>query len=120
MAQMLFELQVEMEGQPPYRVVADQRDVARWEVQAFGWPIVKIEENASMLFFRFLAWSASTRQQITQVGWEPWSAACIEAMPLDDEESDLPADASDPGRTGQSDSPSSDSPESPDSHSPSS
>jgi hypothetical protein len=99
MATMLFELDVEMDGQPPYTVVADQRDVARWEIQSFGWPIVKMEDNVSMLFFRFLAWSASTRQQLTSEGWEPWSARCLEVMPVDAEGSDVPADAEDPGQT---------------------
>lgn len=104
MATMIFELSVEMEntelpGPHSYTVVADQRDVARWEVQSFGWPIVRIEENASMLFFRFLAWSASTRQQRTQEQWEAWSAKCVEVMPVEDEESELPADAEDPGQT---------------------
>lgn len=103
MAKLLFELEVEMEGQPPYMVVADQRDVARWEVQTFGWPIIKIEDEASMIFFRFLAWAASTRQQLTTEGWEAWSAKCIEALPPEDEEeSAIPADAADPGQTGQS------------------
>lgn len=120
MAKMLFELDVEVEGLTPYRVIADQRDVARWEIQAFGWPISQMEERVSMGFFRFLAWSASTRQQITLEPWEVWDAKCVETLPVDDEESELPADAEDPGRTGQSDSPSSDSPESVDSPSPSS
>lgn len=100
MATMLFELEVEMEGQPTYLVVADQRDVARWEIQSFGWPIVKIEEQASMTFFRFLAWAASVRQQLTTDGWEDWSRKCVEVMPPDeDEESTIPADAVDPGQT---------------------
>lgn len=101
MASMLFELTVEMDGDTagPYVVIADQRDVARWEIQSFGWPIVKVEEQASMQFFRFLAWAASVRQQKTQDGWDAWSARCVEVMPVDDEESELPADVSDPGLT---------------------
>jgi hypothetical protein len=101
MAQMLFELDVEMDGDEPerYTVVADQRDVARWEVQSFGWPVSQIEEKASMAFFRFLAWSASVRQQKTTETWDAWTARCVEAMPVSDEESELPADAEDPGQT---------------------
>lgn len=104
MATMLFELQVEMEADertptPVYVIVADQRDVARWEIQSFGWPIAKFEEQVSMAFFRFLAWSASVRQQRTTEPWEIWSGKCIEVMPVGDEESELPADAADPGRT---------------------
>jgi hypothetical protein len=101
MPSMLFEVSVEMEGDTagPWVVVADQRDVARWEVQPFGWPIVKLEEQASMLFFRFLGWSAATRQQRTTLTWDEFNEQCVEAMPVDDEGSALPADAEDPGRT---------------------
>lgn len=100
MPQMIFEIQVEMEGAEPYTIVADQRDVARWEIQSFGWPIVRIEEQMSMVFFRFLAWSATVRQQRTQLGWDDWSAKCVEALPIEDEEESIvPADAADPGRT---------------------
>lgn len=99
MAKMLFDLEVEMEGHEPYQIVADQRDIARWEVQSFGWPIIKLEEQVSMLFFRFLAWSAAVRQQRTTEGFDAWSAKCIEVNPIEDEESDVPADAADPGQT---------------------
>jgi len=99
MATMLFELDVEMEDGEKYVIVADQRDVARWEVQPFGWPVSKIEDKAGMSFFRFLAWSASVRQQKTKEPYETWSDRCIEVMPVDDEESTTPDDAGDPGRT---------------------
>lgn len=99
MATMIFELAVEMEGEPTYTVVADQRDVARWEIQPFGWPVSRLEENASMVFFRFLGWSASVRMQRTTEGYDAWSARCVEVMPVDDEESETPADAADPGLT---------------------
>lgn len=99
MATMLFELDVELEGGTSYVVVADQRDVARWEIQPFGWPVTQIDEKASITLFRFLAWSASVRQQRTTEAWDAWSAKCIEVMPVEDEESELPADAEDPGRT---------------------
>lgn len=99
MATMLFELDVEMEDGTAYVVVADQRDVARWEIQPFGWPAAQIEEKASMTFFRFLGWSASVRQQITQEAWDAWNAKAVEVLPVEDEESELPADAADPGQT---------------------
>ena len=99
MATMLFQLTVEIEGADPYVIVADQRDVARWEVQPFGWPVSQIAERAGMLFFRYLAWSASTRQGRTKEAFDPWSDLCIEVLPVDDEESELPDDAADPGPT---------------------
>ena len=110
MASMLFELDVEMEDGTTYTVVADQRDVARWEIQSFGWPVSQLEEKASMSFFRFLGWAASVRQRRTMASWDDWNAVAVEVLPVEDEESELPADAADPGRTGQSDRPSSDSP----------
>lgn len=99
MATMLFELSVEMEGRQSYVVVADQRDIARWEVQPGGWPISQLEERVSMAFFRFLAWSASTRQALTAEPYDAWSAKTVEVMPVDEEESAIPADAEDPGQT---------------------
>jgi hypothetical protein len=99
MATMLFELDVEMESGERYTIVADQRDIARWEVQSFGWPVTQIDEKASVTLFRFLAWSASVRQQRTVETWEVWSSKCIEVLPIEDEESELPADAADPGQT---------------------
>ncbi len=99
MPSMLFELTVEMDDGQTFQVVADQRDIARWEVQPFGWPFVAAETSMSMGFFRFLGWSAMFRQQLTTLTWDTFNAQCIEAMPLDDEESALPADAEDPGQT---------------------
>jgi hypothetical protein len=97
MAKMLFELQVEMDDGATYRVVADQRDVARWEVQPYGWPVAKIEDRMSMLFCRFLGWSAASRQQLTVLSWEDFDGQCVEALPV--EEDGLADDAADPGRT---------------------
>lgn len=107
MAKMLFELSVELDGDEPYVIVADQRDVARWEVQSFGWPVSQIEERASMGFFRFLGWAASVRAQRTTEAWETWDLRCAEVMPVEEEESELPADAADPGQTAPSVKPSS-------------
>lgn len=105
MASLRFELHVELESGESYDLVADQRDIARWEVQDFGWPIQRIEDQATMRFFRYLAWSAATRQQLTSLPWEQYDAQLVEAFPLDDEEGQgTPADAEDPGQTAPSDS----------------
>lgn len=100
MSTLRFELSVEMDDGTKWEVVADQRDVARWEVQPFGWPAGQIKEQVSMAFFRFLAWSASTRQQFTTDTWEKFDGLCVEAMPLPDPEDD--DDASDPGQSAPS------------------
>ena len=111
---LLFELEVEMDRGPGgavagavgdmYKIVADQRDIARWEVQPFGCGFANYADRA-MLFVRFIAWSASVRQQKTTLEWEPWSDQCLEVTSLDDlpgaKESTLSADAGDPGRMAQ-------------------
>lgn len=90
MPTVIFELDVEMEpalsgGESVrWRVVADQRDMARWEVQPFGGPLKDLEA-VGMTAMRFLAWSASVRQRLFTGTFEQWSNLCIEAMPIDDE-----------------------------------
>ncbi|MGW3619486.1 hypothetical protein [Micromonospora arida] len=98
MASLFFELSVEMDDGHTHKVIADQRDIAKWEVQPFGGPFTEFDAKA-MTGMRFLAWSAMTRQQLTTLKWDAFNDACVEAMPLDDEESELPADALDPGQT---------------------
>lgn len=92
MAQMMIELDVLVEGHEPYLVVADQRDFARWEVQPFGGPIADFADSPSLTCLRFLAWSASFRQQRTMSPWEEFDAQLVEAMPVDDdaEDDDVP------------------------------
>lgn len=97
MASMLFEIAVELEGGETYVVVADQRDIARWEVQPFGCPFSEFESR-SMAFMRFLAWSAATRQQLTTLPWVEYDERLIEAIPVPDEESAVANDAEDPGQ----------------------
>jgi hypothetical protein len=101
MPSLIFELDVEMGDGGRHKVVADQRDIARWEVQPFGWPVVKIEESVSMTFFRFLGWSAMTRRQLTTLAWDAFNAECVEVLPLDDEDEegqDEPDEREDPGQ----------------------
>jgi hypothetical protein len=102
MAKLVFELDVEMEDGHTFSVVADQRDVAKFEVQPFGFPWGdKVEEKMGMGTFRFLAWSAGTRQGLTSLPWADFDAQCVEALPPDDEEGEsAPADdVEDPGLT---------------------
>ena len=102
MPSLVFELAVEMDDGSTFAVVADQRDIARWEVQPFGWPVAQMEDSVSMTFFRFLAWSAAFRQQLTKLTWEAFDKACVEALPPDDDGEEGkgggPADAEDPGQ----------------------
>lgn len=104
MPKFVIELDVEMEDGSTFSVVADQRDVARWEVQPFGCPAGEMDDSPSVTFLRFLAWSAAFRQQVTALKWDAFDAQCVEAMPPDDEEGEgsAPADAEDPGRSAPS------------------
>lgn len=102
MPSMLIELRAEMEDGTTYDVVADQRDVAKWEIQDFGCPFSDIDSR-SMLALRWLAWSALTRRGLIELKWDEFDAQCIEAGdPGDGEEpkeSGLSDDALDPGQS---------------------
>ena len=100
-ASIIFDLHVVGESDVEFYVVADQRDMAKWEVQPFGGPITELDKIA-MLGLRYLAWSAATRQRLTVLNWDEWSDWCIEAMPRDDAEAPAGDDESgDPGQTVQ-------------------
>jgi hypothetical protein len=106
-SRLQFELVVEMDDGETFQVVADQRDVARFEVQPFGFPFgTQIEQNLGMSTMRYLAWSAAQRQQLTKLDWPAFNDACVEVLPPDDEES-APADADHPGQPAPSATPSS-------------
>jgi hypothetical protein len=64
---------VEMEDGSTWEAVADQRDLARYEVQPFYDP----DRIHTML--RFLAWSASYRAKQTPLSWDLFNASCVEA-----------------------------------------
>lgn len=95
MASLRFELTVELEDGSTYDVVADQRDMARWEVQDFGGPVADWKAK-TFTFQRFIAWSSATRQQLTKLTWPEFDAQCVCVEATDQEE---PADAQDPGQT---------------------
>ena len=89
MARMLLELHVEMEDGATHDVVADQRDIARWEIQDFGCPFSEFDTR-SMLAMRWLAWSALTRRGATTLPWPEFDAVCIEVADPEDEEAEGP------------------------------
>ncbi|MBQ1042366.1 hypothetical protein KBX03_07590 [Micromonospora sp. C72] len=102
MATALLELRAEMEDGTTYDVVADQRDIAKWEVQDFGRPFRASLDECPHMLFRWLAWSALTRRSEIDLSWTDFDAKCVEAGDIPDEESELPADAGDPGQTAPS------------------
>lgn len=105
-----FELIVTLDDAEPFSVVTDQRDVAKFEIQDFGYPIDQLDDRPKMQFFRYIGWSASARRGLTDLSWEDFDAACAEVMPVDDEEDAAAADAEDPGQPDPSGTPTSASP----------
>lgn len=81
---------VEMEDGTSYEVVADQRDLARYEVQDFYNP------SRLITAVRFLAYSASLRARKTELAWPKFNAACVSAGDPDGE----PVDPTQPGPGG--------------------
>lgn len=97
MSTLRFELHIEMDNGITDDVVADQRDIAKFEVQAFGWPVQELETRPTMTFFRYLGWSASVRQGLTDKAWDEWNEHCVEVFPPDaDETTDEDQAAPDP------------------------
>lgn len=107
MTRLRMELRAEMEDGRALDVVADQRDVARWEVQPFGCAMSEWDSRIN-LATRFLAWSALTRQgELAGQTWDQFNADCVEVgdMPAPDDADDADdqaADADPPGRPGPS------------------
>lgn len=91
-----FEIEVQMEGGEQFTVVADQRDLARYEVQ----PFYSLARRMTMM--RFLGWSASYRQGRTKLPWEKFDEQCVEAG--DPAEEDTVLDPTQPVHTGENSS----------------
>jgi hypothetical protein len=81
MPQIQYSLSVEMEDGTTYDAVADQRDVARFEIQPFG---TSAGEMTSRIYtsMRFLAWSALDRKGLLPKGmdWSRFDRECIEVV----------------------------------------
>ncbi|MFI6329857.1 hypothetical protein ACIBBG_16340 [Micromonospora chersina] len=122
MASILVEIRAEMEDGTLHDVVADQRDIARWEIQDFGCRFAAIHERMH-LGLRWLAWSALGRRgQLPDVDgkpmtWDQFDAACVEARDqADDDEEPAPGEGfadADPGTPAPSEGSSSSSPGAP-------
>lgn len=97
----LFELQVEMEDGTTTDVVADQRDIARWEIQDFGCPLNDIGTRMH-LAYRWLGWSALSRRGLTELSWPDFDRLCLEVRdlpePADAADEAEPSEALDPGQ----------------------
>jgi len=86
-------ISVELEGEEPYAVTADQRDLARYEV----WDGFAPERKHTTT--RYIAWAASKRQGLTKLSWPAFDAQLIEANDRDEEGAEL--DPTKPGQSGE-------------------
>ncbi len=93
MSKLLFHLEVTMDDTAVWDVVADQRDLVRYEAQDFYDP----DKRHTML--RFIAYSASVRQGKTRLSWPKFNELCVQVA--DPEEAgDAVADPTPPGPPG--------------------
>lgn len=83
---------VEMEDGKTWEAIADQRDIAKWEVS----PMFGDDRTHTMI--RHLAWTASARQGKTDLKWGSFDAACVEAG---DPVEDAPVDPTQPDPSGE-------------------
>jgi hypothetical protein len=97
MPRVTFKLEAEYEDGTTEVVVADQRDIARWEVWEHGGPFLEYPLKVN-LFFRYLAWSALVRAG-GAADWATFSASCVEVH----DTSLMGDDAEDPGQAAASD-----------------
>jgi hypothetical protein len=80
-------LAVEMEDGKTYKVVADQRDIQRYELQPFAGPI----STHTITFMRFAAWSALERTGvIKRMDWNKFNESCLEVSDDEVEENEVP------------------------------
>jgi hypothetical protein len=89
---MTFDMTARMDDGTEWKVRADQRDFAAWELQPFGTPFAAWRTRV-FTCLRFLAWNAGRRQQLHALTWEQFSDQCAE---VSDERAE-DDDAEDPG-----------------------
>lgn len=85
MSGLRFKIHVEPEVGDPFDVMTDQRDVAAWELEPFGGPIVEYRAKV-YTFCRFVAWHALKRQGKTKMAFRNWSDTIVDCLERDDVE----------------------------------
>lgn len=98
MPSIKYPLTVEMEDGTDYKVTADQRDVAAWELQPSGTSGLDLHSRAYSAF-RFLAWHALNRQEALPKGstWAKFNRECVE-VGFDKTDTEGPVDPTQPDR----------------------
>ena len=97
MPRVTFELEAEMEDGSATKVVADQRDIVKWEIWEHGGPFLEYPRKAN-LFFRYIAWCALKRGGYERT-WDQFSTECVEVH----DTGTAADDAEDPGQAVASD-----------------
>lgn len=90
---MLATYVIEMEDGTTWKVRADQRDAAEFELQPFGVPTLQFVDRIHT-YSRFRAWNASHRQKLTELTWEQFNEQCVDVDSPEEE----PEDGQDPGQ----------------------
>lgn len=93
MATVRWDFTVEMQDGAEHAVVADQRDLARWEMEPFGTPF-NLAETRPVAFARYLAWRAMSRAKLFKGSWEVFQDECLEVR----QEDAQAGDQVDPGK----------------------
>lgn len=90
-------LAVELEDGTTWEVSADQRDLAKWELQPFYDPARLTVRQ------RYMGYAASVRAGRTDLSWPKFDAACVEVRGADDDSDDEPeeVDPTEPDPSGE-------------------
>ena len=90
---MRFQYRATMEDGSTLDVMADQRDIAAWEVSPNGCSFLEVVHRP-FAYARYVAWHAAKRSGQTTMDLATWEAKCVEVDSLGDEEED----SADPGQ----------------------
>ncbi|MEV4350969.1 hypothetical protein AB0J83_41460 [Actinoplanes sp. NPDC049596] len=78
-----YRLVVTMDNGDVHELVADQRDVAKWEMSEFDKPTAGPRTQS-----RFLAWNVMRRKGLTKSQFDKWNDECANVDHKADEEAD--------------------------------
>jgi hypothetical protein len=79
-----FNYRVTIEGQDPFDVVADQRDIAAFELQPFGCPFYEVATRP-FTFARFISFRSARRNGKYAGTWDEFGDQCVSVESLDEE-----------------------------------
>jgi hypothetical protein len=88
----IFNYRVTIEGQDSFEIVADQRDIAAFELQPFGCAFYEVGSRP-FTFARFISFRAAKRNGKYTGTWDEFCDQCVSVESLDEEDAPQP----DPG-----------------------